>query len=45
MPQIENGRVIATPDEACAGVSGHRLRNVLMFRARGVSVLFTIVDT
>jgi hypothetical protein len=30
MPHVENDRIVETPTEACAGVTGHNVRYVLL---------------
>ncbi len=43
MPEIQQGRVVETPTEARAGVTGHGVRFVLVFGTLGVIVLFGLV--
>jgi hypothetical protein len=43
MPDVENNRVVETPAEARAGVTGHNVRYVLAAGTIGVAVLFAIV--
>lgn len=43
MPEIQQGRVVETPTEARAGVTGHGVRYVLAFGTLGVIVLFGLV--
>lgn len=43
MPQVENNRVVESPTEARAGVTGHNVRYVLAFSTLAVMALFAIV--
>ena len=43
MPEIQQGRVVETPTEARAGVTGHGVRFVLVFSTLGVIGLFGVV--
>ena len=43
MPERENDHIVATPDEARAGVTGHHVRTVLVAGTLGVAVLFAAV--
>lgn len=43
MPRVENDRIVETPAEARAGVTGHNVRYVLMASTVAVVVLFLAV--
>jgi hypothetical protein len=43
MPQTQNNRTIETTTEARAGVTGQKVRYVLVFGTMAVIALFTVV--
>ena len=43
MPETQNDRIVETPNEARAGVTGHNVRYVLAFGTAGAIALFAIV--
>jgi hypothetical protein len=43
MPHVENDRVVETTTEARAGVTGHKVRYVLLVSTLAVIVLFAVV--
>lgn len=43
MPETQNDRIVETPIEARAGVTGHNARYVLAFGTAGAIALFAIV--
>jgi hypothetical protein len=43
MPETQNDRIVETPTEARAGVTGHNARYVLAFGTAGAIALFAIV--
>jgi hypothetical protein len=43
MPQTQNNRIVETPAEARAAVTGHNARYVLVFGTVGVIALFLVV--